>query len=248
MRCVPFAGRRCAHRALTPSDVTWQVAAQSGQYIKYQCKKGQCGTCEVRVDGKWIRTCVSQARHRARHRAPLYRAPQRAACRASRPKASLPPLPPLPSAGALRRAGPDVQGAGQELDEASEVVVALLLLPVRQRSSAPAARTAHAPGTRPRSEAHAQPDPFWRVQLHLRRDEEQHHGHDRLRARGAQVAGQVPPTCASVATTTRARPGPRCRPRAPALAPLTPPPCLVPCTSMPTGSMSPYISPISPLD
>jgi len=36
------------------------VAAQSGQYIKYQCKKGQCGTCEVRVDGKWIRTCVSQ--------------------------------------------------------------------------------------------------------------------------------------------------------------------------------------------
>ena len=63
MRCVPFAGRRCAHRALTPSAVTWQVAAQSGQYIKYQCKKGQCGTCEVRVDGKWIRTCVSQARH-----------------------------------------------------------------------------------------------------------------------------------------------------------------------------------------
>mmetsp|Transcript_79963 Transcript_79963/g.193658 ORF Transcript_79963/g.193658 Transcript_79963/m.193658 type:complete len:227 (+) Transcript_79963:12-692(+) len=36
------------------------VAAQSGQYIKYQCKKGACGTCEVRVDGKWIRTCVSQ--------------------------------------------------------------------------------------------------------------------------------------------------------------------------------------------
>ena len=73
MRCVPFAGRRCSHRALTPSDMTWQVAAQSGQYIKYQCKKGQCGTCEVRVDGKWIRTCVSQARRRACHRAP-YRA------------------------------------------------------------------------------------------------------------------------------------------------------------------------------
>ena len=53
--------------------MTWQVAAQSGQYIKYQCKKGQCGTCEVRVDGKWIRTCVSQARRRACHRAP-YRA------------------------------------------------------------------------------------------------------------------------------------------------------------------------------
>ena len=101
-----------------------------------------------------------------------------------------------------------------------------------------------APGAKP----NAQPDPFWRVQLHLRRDEEQHHGHGRLRARGAQVAGQVPPTCASVATTTRARPGPRCRPRAPALAPPHPAPCLVPCTSMPTGSRSPYISPISPLD
>ena len=81
MRCVPFAGRRYAHRALTPPDVTWQVAAQSGQYIKYQCKKGACGTCEVRVDGKWIRTCVSQARHRACHRAP-YRVSRRASCRA----------------------------------------------------------------------------------------------------------------------------------------------------------------------
>ena len=42
--------------------VRWrpQVAAQAGQYIKYHCKKGECGTCEVRVDGKWIRTCVSQ--------------------------------------------------------------------------------------------------------------------------------------------------------------------------------------------
>jgi len=36
------------------------VAAQAGQHIKYQCRKGECGTCEVRVDGKWIRTCVSQ--------------------------------------------------------------------------------------------------------------------------------------------------------------------------------------------
>ena len=38
-----------------------QVAAQAGQYIKYKCRKGECGTCEVRVDGKWIRTCSSQA-------------------------------------------------------------------------------------------------------------------------------------------------------------------------------------------
>ena len=57
MRCVPFAGRRCAHRALTPSAVTWQVAAQSGQYIKYQCRKGECGTCEVHANGQAVRMC-----------------------------------------------------------------------------------------------------------------------------------------------------------------------------------------------
>jgi len=34
-----------------------QVAAQAGQFIKYKCGKGECGTCEVRVDGQWIRTC-----------------------------------------------------------------------------------------------------------------------------------------------------------------------------------------------
>ncbi|KAJ1488270.1 hypothetical protein T484DRAFT_1939608 [Baffinella frigidus] len=36
------------------------VAAQAGQPIKYLCKKGECGTCEVRIDGKWVRTCVSK--------------------------------------------------------------------------------------------------------------------------------------------------------------------------------------------
>jgi len=33
------------------------VAAQAGQFIKYKCKKGECGTCAVRVNGEWIRTC-----------------------------------------------------------------------------------------------------------------------------------------------------------------------------------------------
>ena len=37
-----------------------EVASQCGQYIKYQCRKGECGTCEVRVDGQWIRTCVTK--------------------------------------------------------------------------------------------------------------------------------------------------------------------------------------------
>lgn len=29
-----------------------QVAAQAGQFVKYKCKKGECGTCEVRIDGQ----------------------------------------------------------------------------------------------------------------------------------------------------------------------------------------------------
>ena len=37
-----------------------EVASQAGQYIKYKCGKGECGTCEVRVDGKWIRTCSTK--------------------------------------------------------------------------------------------------------------------------------------------------------------------------------------------
>ena len=37
-----------------------EVAAQCGQYIKYKCRKGECGTCEVRIDGQWTRTCVTK--------------------------------------------------------------------------------------------------------------------------------------------------------------------------------------------
>jgi hypothetical protein len=35
------------------------VAQQAGVHIPFKCKKGECGTCEVRVDGKWTRTCQS---------------------------------------------------------------------------------------------------------------------------------------------------------------------------------------------
>ena len=30
------------------------------QFIKYKCMKGECGTCEVRVDGQWVRSCVTR--------------------------------------------------------------------------------------------------------------------------------------------------------------------------------------------
>jgi ferredoxin len=34
------------------------VATQAGQYIKYGCGKGECGTCECMMNGKWIRPCI----------------------------------------------------------------------------------------------------------------------------------------------------------------------------------------------
>jgi ferredoxin len=33
------------------------VATQAGQFIKYGCGKGECGTCECMMDGKWVRPC-----------------------------------------------------------------------------------------------------------------------------------------------------------------------------------------------
>lgn len=35
------------------------VATQAGQFIKYGCGKGECGTCECMVNGKWIRPCMA---------------------------------------------------------------------------------------------------------------------------------------------------------------------------------------------
>jgi len=33
--------------------------------IKYGCKEGQCGTCEVKVDGRTVRTCVAKLPNKA---------------------------------------------------------------------------------------------------------------------------------------------------------------------------------------
>ena len=35
------------------------VATQAGQFIKYGCGKGECGTCECLVNGQWIRPCCA---------------------------------------------------------------------------------------------------------------------------------------------------------------------------------------------
>jgi ferredoxin len=34
------------------------VASQAGQYIKYGCGKGECGTCEALCNGKYLRPCI----------------------------------------------------------------------------------------------------------------------------------------------------------------------------------------------
>ena len=36
------------------------VAIQAGQFIKYGCGKGECGTCESLVNGQWIRPCSTR--------------------------------------------------------------------------------------------------------------------------------------------------------------------------------------------
>jgi len=43
-----------------PGQPLSEVATQADAFIKYKCGKGECGTCEVQVDGKWIRTCQTR--------------------------------------------------------------------------------------------------------------------------------------------------------------------------------------------
>jgi len=43
----------------TEGELLRNVASQAGQFVKYGCGKGECGTCECLVDGKWIRPCVA---------------------------------------------------------------------------------------------------------------------------------------------------------------------------------------------
>lgn len=38
-------------------DELGDIAKAAGVEIKYKCRKGECGTCEVKTDGKWIKTC-----------------------------------------------------------------------------------------------------------------------------------------------------------------------------------------------
>lgn len=44
--------------AALPGQSLKLVASQAGQYIKYGCGKGECGTCESLCNGKYLRPCV----------------------------------------------------------------------------------------------------------------------------------------------------------------------------------------------
>lgn len=37
-----------------------EVAAQADAFIPYKCKKGECGTCSVLIDGKWVQACQTK--------------------------------------------------------------------------------------------------------------------------------------------------------------------------------------------
>eukprot|EP00617_Octactis_speculum_P014121 CAMPEP_0185756632 /NCGR_PEP_ID=MMETSP1174-20130828/15055_1 /TAXON_ID=35687 /ORGANISM="Dictyocha speculum, Strain CCMP1381" /LENGTH=213 /DNA_ID=CAMNT_0028435683 /DNA_START=29 /DNA_END=670 /DNA_ORIENTATION=+ len=37
-----------------------EVAIQADAFIQYKCMKGECGTCDVLVNGKWVHTCQTK--------------------------------------------------------------------------------------------------------------------------------------------------------------------------------------------
>ena len=37
-----------------------EVASQADVFIRYKCKKGQCKTCAVNIDGKWVSACQTK--------------------------------------------------------------------------------------------------------------------------------------------------------------------------------------------
>jgi len=42
-----------------PGDPIRAVASNAGQFIQYGCGKGDCGTCQSKCNGKWIKPCVA---------------------------------------------------------------------------------------------------------------------------------------------------------------------------------------------
>lgn len=47
-------------RSLEPVSFSCYHSEQADAFINYKCKKGECGTCDVMIDGKWVHTCQTK--------------------------------------------------------------------------------------------------------------------------------------------------------------------------------------------
>ena len=53
------AGDNTISTFASPGTPIRDVASQAGQFIKYGCGKGECGTCQALCNGKYIKPCVA---------------------------------------------------------------------------------------------------------------------------------------------------------------------------------------------
>ena len=53
------SGESSISTTASPGDPIRAVASQAGQFIKYGCGKGDCGTCQAMCNGKFIRPCIA---------------------------------------------------------------------------------------------------------------------------------------------------------------------------------------------
>lgn len=52
-------GDKTIKTVANPGDPIRDVASQAGQFIKYGCGKGECGTCQALCNGKYITPCTA---------------------------------------------------------------------------------------------------------------------------------------------------------------------------------------------
>jgi len=58
-RIVFKCGEASISTLASPGDPIRDVASQAGQFIKYGCGKGECGTCESKCGTSYIKPCIA---------------------------------------------------------------------------------------------------------------------------------------------------------------------------------------------
>lgn len=53
------SGENSISTIANPGTPIRDVATQAGQFIKYGCGKGECGTCAAKCGGQWIKPCIA---------------------------------------------------------------------------------------------------------------------------------------------------------------------------------------------